>query len=183
MRRTLEPHPDTPCAFIDRLEVNVVREGAFLSLAYVVEGDIDHLRLPPAALPKRRDGLWQRTCFEAFLAPDQSESYCEFNLSSSSEWAAYAFDRYRQGMRALALASEPEVTVSVERGRLQLGTSLELAGVALLDADERWRASLTAVIVGESGDKSYWALAHPPGAPDFHHRDCFALELPAPERG
>jgi hypothetical protein len=22
-------------------------------------------------------------------------------------------------------------------------------------------------------------LAHPPGKPDFHHSDCFALELPA----
>ena len=29
---------------------------------------------------------------------------------------------------------------------------------------------------------SYWALAHPPGKPDFHHPDCFALELPAARR-
>jgi hypothetical protein len=25
-------------------------------------------------------------------------------------------------------------------------------------------------------------LAHPPGKPDFHHSDCFALELPATVR-
>jgi len=30
-----------------------------------------------------------------------------------------------------------------------------------------------------NGRLSYWALAHPPGKPDFHHPDCFALELPA----
>jgi len=33
------------------------------------------------------------------------------------------------------------------------------------------------VIEEKDGAKSYWALAHPPGAPDFHHRDCFAIEL------
>jgi hypothetical protein len=38
---------------------------------------------------------------------------------------------------------------------------------------------LAAVIEEESGTKSYWALAHPAGAPDFHHEDCFAAELPA----
>ena len=27
------------------------------------------------------------------------------------------------------------------------------------------------------GGISYWALAHPPGKPDFHHADGFALEL------
>ena len=31
-----------------------------------------------------------------------------------------------------------------------------------------------------SGRISYWALKHPPGRPDFHHPDGFALELPPP---
>jgi hypothetical protein len=33
----------------------------------------------------------------------------------------------------------------------------------------------------EDGTKSYWALAHPQGKPDFHHVDSFALTL-APEK-
>jgi len=33
-------------------------------------------------------------------------------------------------------------------------------------------------IEGESDEGlSYWALRHPPGGPDFHHADCFAMEL------
>ena len=36
------------------------------------------------------------------------------------------------------------------------------------------------VIEELDGTKSYWALAHPPGKPDFHHPDCFALTLAAP---
>jgi hypothetical protein len=33
------------------------------------------------------------------------------------------------------------------------------------------------VIEAADGSLSYWALRHPPGKPDFHHRDAFALEL------
>jgi hypothetical protein len=33
------------------------------------------------------------------------------------------------------------------------------------------------VIEDQSGGVSYWALAHPPGKPDFHHADGFALEF------
>ena len=43
-----------------------------------------------------------------------------------------------------------------------------------------WEAAICAVIEEADGTKSYWALAHPPGAPDFHHPDCFVLDLPPP---
>ncbi|MBI3061386.1 MAG: hypothetical protein HYY83_05345 [Deltaproteobacteria bacterium] len=29
----------------------------------------------------------------------------------------------------------------------------------------------------QDGTISYWALKHPPGKPDFHHPDAFALEI------
>ena len=45
-----------------------------------------------------------------------------------------------------------------------------------------WQIGVSAVIEETDGPKSYWALAHPPGDPDFHHPDCFALEFPAAER-
>ena len=41
------------------------------------------------------------------------------------------------------------------------------------------KLALSAVIEELDGTKSYWALAHPPGKPDFHHPDCFALTLEA----
>jgi hypothetical protein len=53
---------------------------------------------------------------------------------------------------------------------------LSLPGAAV------WRLGLSAVIEETSGRKSYWALAHPKGKPDFHHADCFTLELAAPSR-
>jgi hypothetical protein len=41
------------------------------------------------------------------------------------------------------------------------------------------RLGLTAVIEEADGTRSFWALAHPPGEPDFHHPDCILLELPS----
>jgi hypothetical protein len=38
---------------------------------------------------------------------------------------------------------------------------------------------VSAVIEENSGAKSYWALKHPPGKPDFHHADGFDLTLSA----
>jgi len=36
---------------------------------------------------------------------------------------------------------------------------------------------LSAVLEETNGRKSYWALVHRPGQPDFHHSDCFTLEF------
>src|SRR3546814_3736372 len=37
--------------------------------------------------------------------------------------------------------------------------------------DNGAKLALSAVIEELDGTKSYWALAHPPGKPDFHHPD------------
>ena len=62
---------------------------------------------------------------------------------------------------------------------LELKATLDLG--AALPPHATWRLGLSAVV--ETGEGlSYWALAHAPGRADFHHRDCFALELPATGR-
>ena len=62
--------------------------------------------------------------------------------------------------------------------RFDLRVSLDLGPLATLPRDAVWRIGLAAVIEETSGRKSYWALAHPPGRPDFHHAHGFAYELP-----
>jgi hypothetical protein len=42
--------------------------------------------------------------------------------------------------------------------------------------------ALSAIIEETNGRKSFWALKHPPEKPDFHHDDCFDLQLPGPSR-
>jgi hypothetical protein len=104
-------------------------------------------------------------------------NYLEFNFSPSSRWAAYGFAGYRTGMTSLELATEPRIGLDVSENHFAIEVRLQIpapwAGVPLV-------AGFSAIIEGADGTKTYWALAHPPGKPDFHHRDCFALALPAP---
>ncbi|HYG56249.1 MAG TPA: DOMON-like domain-containing protein [Burkholderiales bacterium] len=133
-----------------------------LKVSFSVDGEA---KFPPAAAPRFVDNLWQRTCFEVFAARNGAPEYREFNLSPSGEYAAYEFLSYRDGMTPLPV--QPRIRFS--------GTMLE-ATIPL----ERgpWRVGLSAVIEEDDGTVSYWALHHPPGRPDFHHPDAFALELP-----
>ena len=54
---------------------------------------------------------------------------------------------------------------------------LELAVTLDLPDDGPWRLGLSAVIEETAGRKSYWALAHPGGRPDFHHAAGLAYDL------
>jgi hypothetical protein len=176
MRLALQRHPDTPCAAATHIGVEVARPRAgSLALSYVVTGTIADLRLPPVAAPTRTDELWRHTCFETFIRAVPGEAYYEFNLAPSTQWAAYRFDSYRSGMHVAAEFAAPRIEVQSDPARYTLQAVLTLD--ALLH-DGQWRLALSAVIEETNGRKSYWALAHPPGKPDFHHADGFAYELP-----
>jgi hypothetical protein len=171
MRHTLRLHPDSHCAAATRVEADVVRPGS-LVLSYVVSGRIGGLRWPPIVAPARADELWRHTCFEAFVRPSTGSAYYEFNFSPSTQWAAYRFDSYRSGMRIATEIAAPRIEVRSNAGSYTLQAAVELDGLSL-----PWRIGLSAVLEETIGRKSYWALAHPPGKADFHHADCFALEL------
>lgn len=177
MRLALKLHPDSLCAAVTRIEVDVARpRAASLVLSYVVTGRIGDLRLPPVTAPARADELWRHTCFEAFVRPLPGEAYYEFNFAPSTLWAAYCFDSYRSGMRVATEIGASRIAAQSAPERYALRASLDRSG---LPRDARWRLGLSTVIEETSGRKSYWALTHAPGQPDFHHSDCFACELPA----
>ncbi len=144
-----------------------------LVLRYVVTGTIADLAMPVPIAPSRADELWRHTCFEAFVCPAPGEAYCEFNFAPSTQWAAYGFDGYRKGMRVAAEICAPRIEAISTPERYTLQAVLELSA----PAGARWRVGLATVIEEESGHLSYWALAHPPGRPDFHRADCFTCEI------
>lgn len=182
MSLTLSPHPETPCAAVSRLEVNLARAApASLALRYLVNGDIAALSIPAAVQRARADELWTTTCFEAFLRIGQGSGYIELNLSPSNRWAAYRFDDYRQGMAEESGVILRHLTQRASERQYELVATLDLAGVAGLDPDAPWRLAVSAVIETVGGGKSYFALAHAPGKPDFHHPDAFAFDLPPVE--
>jgi hypothetical protein len=175
MRYTLKCHWDSLCVAAAHIEVDVARPRAgSLVLSYTVAGSISDLLVPAVTSPSRTDELWRHTCFEAFIRASPDGSYYEFNFAPSTQWAAYWFDGYRNGMRVAAEISTPEIEVESTPERYTLRALLDLSEWS---SPSSWRLGLSAVIEETNGRKSYWALAHPPGKPDFHHSDCFAAEL------
>jgi len=149
-----------------------------LAIAYALEGDLDRVRVPPSARPRIADHLWRHTCCEAFLRLEGLAAYHEFNFAPSGEWAAYAFQRYRDSAPwLLDEALDPQVTVRATPGKLELAAVIRLPLLKPAHAGEKLTLGLSAVVEEHDGGLSYWALRHPPGKPDFHHPDAFALEL------
>jgi hypothetical protein len=173
----LVPHPSTRR---DGLAVTAKAEryGTELLLSFDVTGATEQVKIPPLSpAPLRQDGLWQRSCFEAFVRPSRSPAYQELNLSPSGNWAYYHFDDRRTGMSSPDIDA-PAIEFEVADGRLKLRASVDLA--TLLSPAVPWDLALAVVLESIDGSRSYWALTHPPGAPDFHHPDCFVLNLPPP---
>ncbi len=179
MRHALKRHPGTASA-ARKIEVEVARAGpGRLILHYFVSGRIDSISWPPPATPAREDELWKRTCFEAFLKPAPGPSYLEFNFSPSTRWAAYHFQAYRQGMEPADLAREPLIDTGASEACYRLKAVLDLSSCDGVDPDGGLDLGLSAVLDEADGSRSYWALDHAPGEPDFHHDHCFAHRLAA----
>jgi hypothetical protein len=170
---TLVPHPDTPTRSVRYVTASIQRSRRSLHIQYVVEGPTNQLALPPPAKPYRADELWGMTCFEFFAAVGP-EKYLEFNFSPSSQWAEYRFDTYRGDMEAAPVENPPIIRVIDENYYLHVSVTIDCPVLA------SGPVGLSAVIEETDGTKSYWALAHAPGPPDFHNRDCFIATLPAP---
>ncbi|MGH6650693.1 MAG: DOMON-like domain-containing protein [Sphingopyxis sp.] len=171
-------HPDTPARAVESVEVQFeMSPDGSLWLRYHIEVPENDLALPDPAGPERADGLWETTCCELFLRRPGEPGYLEFNFCPSSQWAAYRFSGYRDGAGDFDVLA-PDILLDCSASHFALETTVELSTEW---ASASFIAALSAVIEESDGTKSYWALRHPPGKPDFHHPDCFALTLGAPE--
>ncbi len=170
-------HPAFPPLAVKRIVGSITAKGDdWLHLRWRVVG-ADIVLIPPFAGKRRADGLWRTTCFELFAMVGEGPNYAEFNFSPSEAFAAYDFDTYREGMRERALPRAP--ILSWRGGR----SGLAIMDVAIpRESVPSGKIGLSAVIEEEGGTKSYWALAHAHGDPDFHHPTCFAATLAAPNR-
>ena len=173
----LVPHPDHHAVAVRGIHVDVARTPDALAATYALDGDLDAIRIPPPAAPAIVHALWEHTCFELFVAADGAAAYHELNLSPSGAWAAFAFRGYRDGGPVADAALAPQIVARREAGRLVLDARVPLARLSPAYPGARLRLALTAVVEDAHGRRSYWALRHPPGRPDFHHRDGFTLVL------
>lgn len=170
----LQCHPATPCSVPLRLQVRLAaagsEEGPGLLLHYTLQGPLARLRLPPPQTPGPADGLWQHSCFEAFIGLGGEAAYREFNFSPSGQWAAYRFSGERVRDPSAETPVEPVLDLQTTADGLSLRVWLPLQALPPVVPGRPWDLGLTAVIETTDGGLSYWALQHPGERPDFHHR-------------
>jgi hypothetical protein len=179
-------HPLTPAPMVRSVEAGVSRSAdGCLVFFYRLCGDMARLLIPTPQTTTRNDGLWEHTCFEAFVAVAGNTAYREFNFSPSGQWAAYAFSGYRQPEASPVLTQPPQISILLTAGRLELTSVISGDILPLAPTAPELQIGLSAIIESTDtleGCRSYWALRHPAARPDFHHRDSFVLEFPAAKR-
>ena len=174
----LRRHPASQCVAVRAIEACArLAENGNLALSYRLHGDPESIRIPEPALPSASDGLWQHTCFEAFVAAVDGPEYREFNFSPSGQWANYRFSAGRQRDFGFIPAVAPQIAFH----RCTDGRRLDaVIASELLPAGAILNIGLAAVIEARDGSASYWALTHCAAQPDFHLRQSFSLTLQRP---
>jgi hypothetical protein len=163
-------HPDFPAPGIAGVSVTGVWEKDTLRLDYRIEGHLPLLRLPAPQMPVDAHRLWAHTCCEIFWARNAETGYREYNFSPSGQWAAYAFSAYRERLPDMEPPAPRALSWQRRANSLTLSVRLPVHPAPL-------RLALSAVLERQDGKLAYYALAHPPGQPDFHHPAGFALNL------
>ena len=178
MQLSLVPHPKVPPAdppfkvWVDLQHASLLGATASTHMWFCISAPIGRFVIADPLEPRRAEGLWQTTCFEAFLKIDGEDAYREWNFAPSNAWAAYDFESYRAGRADALVEQPPYIRVQDNLTWWQLGATIAV------EARRDWRLGLSAILEERDGTKSYWALAHPADEPDFHDPGCFAARLP-----
>jgi hypothetical protein len=174
----LHAHQESFTGEVRALTVTPRVQNGTLTLGFDLEADLSRLRIPREAAPQRAAELWMHTCFEAFVRVAGEPGYWEINFAPSRAWAVYRFSARREGMAAVETVRAPKIIVHRTASQLALDGTLalrELSGGGT--APRRMQMAAAAVLEDANGRLAYWAVRHPPGKPDFHHPDSFALEF------
>jgi hypothetical protein len=171
-------HPASCCAAVRTIAASacLTKDGSLL-LSYDVRGEPGSIRIPETQPSGAADGLWQRTCCEAFVAAVDAPEYREFNFSPSGQWAAYRFSAYRNRDSGFVPPAAPQLDCRSDAAGFRLTARI---APELLPAATAFNIGLSVVIEAADGARSYWALAHAGAQPDFHHRQSFTLTLIRP---
>ena len=178
MQLNLAPHPDTPPAdpafkvWADIQHASLLGTTASTHIWFCVGAPMSRFLIPEPVEPERADDLWQATCFEVFLKRGGEDAYREWNFAPSGAWASYDFDRYREGRADTAVDQPPYIRLQDNLTWWQVGATFAV------EARRDWALGLSAILVEQDGTRSYWALTHGNGDPDFHDPGCFAARLP-----
>ena len=70
----------------------------------------------------------------------------------------------------------PAIVIAADATQFELNATIDCKQLSL-SQPQKWQAGISVVIEEAIGRKSYWALAHAQGKPDFHHTAGFVIDL------
>ncbi len=148
------------------------------SFQFTVTGNTALVKLPPPSKsPAKKDGLYNTTCFEIFIA-NSSGQYLEWNFSPALDWCLFSFESERKkSSDLLGKESFSQFHFDVNPQSLNLKVQLDSARIRkVLNSPGKLKASMTAVIEFQSGKKDYYAFKHLKDKPDFHDLNGFLID-------
>jgi hypothetical protein len=178
MQFTLVQHPATAparpafqvWASVDH--VAKLSDTATTNIWFGIGAPASRFAIPKLSEPWRADGLWETTCFEAFLQVEGQPGYREWNFAPAGNWQAYDFTGYRQGRDRADAGAPPYIRMEDNFTWWTVGATIAV------EARYEWKLGLSVILEEKDGRKSCWALAHPDSErPDFHLPDCFVGRL------
>jgi len=175
----LQCHPRTPTGAGDSVDITVERRQRDLVLraTHPLLSKEGARGRSWSTSGTRADGLWNHTCIEAFLRLPGEPGYHEINLAPSGDWQIYRFREYRELLPLPDIRVPPCIAIERSHTAFVLEARLDLVQLDPRYGSEPLQLALAAVLEEQDGRLSYWALAHPDGAPDFHHPDAFRIRL------
>lgn len=170
MNKLLSFEPDSGVQMSGEMVLNK----SLLFISYSLRENLDSVDLGGAPTKSdpvpRRDFLWKKTCFEAFLQPKFATSYFELNFSLDPAWACYEFTNYREPQ-----PPRPSEAFLLKEFVWEPSGTLRLT-LQNCSGFTEFRVGLTAIIVLKNGKKIHFALSHLGNQPDFHRSESFTLE-------
>ena len=166
MRRVL-----TSCPHIDniKIEAEIEIKNQKLYLQFSLLGSTDIYTFESFKAIKRADNLWEKSCFELFIANRISNAYWEINISSTGEWNLYQFDAYKQGMREIELTTQPLIQTQQDQDSFTISFELDIAELNLSDS---LNINLATILLTKENSRTFWTI-NPVEKPDFHNQNGF----------
>jgi hypothetical protein len=122
-----------------------------------------------ATTPGRREELWRNTCCELFLVDSESQRYIEWNASPTGDWMVQGFRSYRERSDLPVIDLAPQaISTGVKPGLMILEYAVPLRAVRDTLGHDSWQWRPNCVLLLNSGEMTYWAIAHPADKADFH---------------
>ncbi len=181
---TLVPFAPLPEQINLTVTGTLTRKDTVLSVSYLMAGDLEAVALPTLnSTHARQDRIWEQTCFELFWSVGAEKSdedpYWELNFSPTGAWNVFTLERYRQGRKEATAIADLPFTLSHSAAGLRLDISVDLRALLPSEAAAQllWRLGIGVVAVLDSGEETFWAIAHPGPTADFHHSDSFLILL------